>query len=151
MKQKLILNSSPFSINRMTYRDKRQKTEDFKQWVYGIEEELRLERNQKSLKLLRDYFDPKLHYYSVSLTFYYPAHLIFTKDGYMSAKAHDCSNIEKPLIDIIFLPQYKVENLEIDDKYIADLHSRKRPLEGHCIEVELEIKNVNSLLPFIDD
>lgn len=131
----------------MSFRDKRYKTPEYKEWHYQIQNYLQSPKNQSAFKQLRESFDPDKHFYSVCLTFYYPEHILFTQKGNMSAKAHDCSNIEKPLIDILFLPSNNkvCPNLNVDDKYIADLSSRKRPLDQHMIEVEMEILELRSI------
>jgi hypothetical protein len=112
---------------------------------------LALKENKKKLKELRQYFDPKKHVYKVDLTFFYPKHVLHKKEGGISARAHDLSNVEKPLIDLIFLPMfydrpspYGAKNLNIDDKYITDLRSRKRVGKDFRVRVTLNIKDLPS-------
>jgi len=146
MRSKLIIPHKPFSVNSMTYRDKRHKTPEFSNWCRLIQEHLRSDKNQEVLKNLREHFKPESHAFSVDLTFYYPHEILFTRKNMVSAKAHDLSNIEKPLIDIVFLPQFhkSCNNLNIDDKYILNLTSKKRTLEEHLIEVWIEIIDTSS-------
>jgi hypothetical protein len=110
---------------------------------------LALKENKKKLKELRQHFDPMKHVYKVDLTFFYPKHVLYRKDGGISARAHDLSNVEKPLIDLVFLPMfydrpspYGAKNLNIDDKYIIDLRSRKRVGKDFRIRVTLNIKDL---------
>ena len=153
MKRKLLIQQKPFSINAMSYRDKRYKTPEFEQWCSKILYALNNEKNQKALQDLRDYFDPNKHVYQVNLTFNYPHHILFTKASTISTKAHDLSNVEKPLIDLIFLPTFhkRTSNLNIDDKYILDLISRKRASEDHLIEVGLEVLDIDQFINIYDD
>ena len=145
----ITLKLKPFSINAMFCRDKRHKTIEAQEWSCSVLVALALKKNKKKLKELRQYFDPKKHVYKVDLTFFYPKHVLFRKDGGISARAHDLSNVEKPLIDLVFLPMfydrpspYGAKNLNIDDKYIVDLRSRKRVGKDFRIRVTLNIKDL---------
>jgi len=147
----ITLKLKPFSINAMFCRDKRHKTIEAQEWSCSILVALALKENKKKLKELRQYFDPKKHVYKVDLTFFYPKHVLHKKEGGISARAHDLSNVEKPLIDLIFLPMfydrpspYGAKNLNIDDKYIVDLRSRKRTGKDFRIRVTLNIKDLPS-------
>jgi len=133
----------------MFCRDKRHKTIEAQEWSCSVLVALALKENKKKLKELRQHFDPKKHVYKVDLTFFYPKHVLFRKDGGISARAHDLSNVEKPLIDLVFLPMfydrpspYGAKNLNIDDKYIVDLRSRKRVGKDFRIRVTLNIKDL---------
>ena len=152
MKKQLLIKSPPFSINKLTYRDKRYKSAEAKEWTYDIVEELNKPGNVEAMKELREHFKASKHAYVVELTFFYPESIIFTQAGHMSAKAHDISNIEKPIIDVIFLPQYYQKkapygapNLNIDDKYISDMTSKKRAADSHGIIVDIEIVSLSSI------
>lgn len=130
----------------MSYRDKRHKTAEAHEWSHTVLHYLSQEPNKQSLKELREHFEPKKHAYKLDLTFYYPHEILHTKDGRISAKSHDISNIEKPLIDLIFLPKYfdqtppyGAQNLKIDDKYILEMTSRKKAATEHGIDVNIEI------------
>ena len=151
MRRVITLKLKPFSINAMFCRDKRHKTIEAQEWSCSILVALALKENKKKLKELRQYFDPKKHVYKVDLTFFYPKHVLHKKEGGISARAHDLSNIEKPLIDLIFLPMfydrpspYGAKNLNIDDKYITDLRSRKRVGKDFRIRVTLNIRDLPS-------
>jgi len=147
----ITLKLKPFSINAMFCRDKRHKTIEAQEWSCSVLVALALKENKKKLKELRQYFDPLKHVYKVDLTFFYPKHVLYRKDGGISARAHDLSNVEKPLIDLVFLPMfydrpspYGAKNLNIDDKYITDLRSRKRVGKDFRIRITLNIKELPS-------
>ena len=134
----------------MFCRDKRHKTIEAQEWSASILVALALKENKKKLKELRQHFDYKKHVYKVDLTFFYPKHVLHTKEGPISARAHDLSNVEKPLIDLIFLPMfydrpspYGAKNLNIDDKYITHLVSKKRVGKSFKIKVSIQIKSLN--------
>ena len=142
-----LKQTKPFSINALWCRDKRYKTVEAQAWASTILVALSLKENKKKLKELRQYFDPMKHVYKVELTFFYPDHVLYTKQGYVSSKAHDLSNVEKPLIDLIFLPRfydrpspYGAKNLNIDDKYILQLTSKKQSGKSFKIKISLHIK-----------
>ena len=149
MRRVITLKLKPFSINAMFCRDKRHKTIEAQEWSCSVLVALALKENKKKLKELRQHFDPMKHVYKVDLTFFYPKHVLYRKDGGISARAHDLSNVEKPLIDLVFLPMfydrpspYGAKNLNIDDKYIIDLRSRKRVGKDFRMRVTLNIKDL---------
>ena len=134
----------------MFCRDKRHKTTEAQEWAASILVALALKENKKKLKELRQYFDPMKHVYKVDLSFFYPKHILYTKEGRVSGRAHDLSNIEKPLIDLVFLPRYYdlpspygAKNLNIDDKYITHLVSKKRVGKSFKIKVSIQVKALN--------
>ncbi len=147
MRRTLTLKLKPFSINAMFCRDKRHKTIEAQEWSCSVLVALASKENRKKLKQLRDHFDPKQHVYKVELTFFYPKHVLYTKDGPISARAHDLSNIEKPLLDLLFLPafydRYNCKNLNIDDKYITHLVSKKCVGKSFKIKINIHIKDLN--------
>jgi hypothetical protein len=152
MKHTLHLPLKPFSINKMSYRDKRYKTVEAQDWSHTVLHHLSQEDNKQKLKELREFFEPKKHAYSIELGFFYPAEILHTKDGRISAKSHDLSNVEKPLIDLIFLPKYfdtpspyGAENLNVDDKYLVDMKSSKRTSEDYKMIVKIEIIELEDL------
>ena len=149
MRRVITLKLKPFSINAMFCRDKRHKSIEAQEWSCSVLVALALKENKKKLKELRQHFDPMKHVYKVDLTFFYPKHVLYRKDGGISARAHDLSNVEKPLIDLVFLPMfydrpspYGAKNLNIDDKYVTDLRSRKRVGKDFRIRVTLNIKDL---------
>lgn len=150
MRRVITLKLKPFSINAMYCRDKRHKTIACQEWSSSVLVALALKENKKKLKELRQYFDPLKHVYKIDLTFFYPKHVLYTKEGRVSGRAHDLSNVEKPLIDLVFLPlyydrpsPYGAKNLNIDDKYITHLVSKKRVGKCFKIKVSIQIKDLN--------
>ena len=154
MRRVLTLKLKPFSINSMFYANKQHgKTIETKEWESSVLVALALKENKKKLKELRQYFDPKKHVYKVDLTFFYPKHVLHTKDdGRISGRAHDLSNIEKPLIDLVFLPRYYdlpspygAKNLNMDDRFITHLVSKKKVGKSFKMKVSIQVKSLNPI------
>lgn len=132
MRVKFNLALEPFSVNRTYYRDRRHKTQDFRDWELSAVQSLSVLFVQQQLQKIREAFDPKLHAFMVRLNFQYPANVLYNKAGEISSRAEDLSNIEKTLIDVLFLPKYHVQprpygvpNVNADDKHILRLVSCK--------------------------
>lgn len=144
MKVTFTLKERPFSINAM-YTSRNVKTGPARLWTSHIVEALKKE--EEKLSHLRENFDPATMYYSIYLTFYYPKEKLYTKKGDLSSKAFDTTNVEKPLVDIIFGSKYygdapyECRNLNIDDRYLKRCVSEKEASEDgeHRIEVTIEI------------
>jgi len=127
----------------MYYGDKRHgKTAAAKEWSEQVLQAL--SRYKSELKQFRDYFEPSRHIYSVSIEMLVPHDTLYTKKGELTSKVHDLSNIEKPIVDLLFLPKFfeYCENLNIDDRYLGELRSLKTPtLDTWGVNVIIEIKN----------
>lgn len=148
MKQTIIFQSKTASVNSFYYNDKRMgKTMAAREWSANMLHTIG--RYAAEFGALRAYFDPKKHCYSVKIKMLVPRSTLYTRSGELTTKVHDLSNIEKSIVDVIFLPEYfsenslfdtKGPNLNIDDRYLAHLSSSKVPTEDTWgIEVELEI------------
>lgn len=148
MQVSFFLPLEPFSVNRMYSRDRRYKTADFKDWELAAVQTLAVPTVQKKLKELREYFDAKKHAFVVKFDFQYPANILYNKAGEVSSRAEDLSNIEKGLLDILFLPKYHVQglpygcpNINADDKHVLRLISSKTASKDgkHWIKIAVRI------------
>jgi hypothetical protein len=153
MKQSFTLKIKPFSINQMFTNTRSLKTSAFRDWSYQVMHRLAEPEIEQKLQDLREEFDFEQHVYHLSLNFQYPKKDYIRKAGGISAKTHDLSNIEKPIIDLIFLPVYHkkphpygCKNLNIDDKYLTKMVSEKSisPDQDHYIHISIEIKELNN-------
>jgi len=145
---KLVIPLKPYSLNKMYYRDGKIKKTEARNWENAVIEYLRDEKTQKDLEQFRESFNPKKHYLEIHLLFLYPKELLFTREGSCSSKVFDATNVEKPLVDVIFLKSHsisRIRNLEIDDKFIMDLVSKKRSAEKHRMEITIYIKDLQDL------
>lgn len=132
------------------YYANRSKTTEAREWSCNILHHLSSTSNAKSLSEARSYFDKKIHCIQTTIIAYYPKEKVITLKGDVSNKSFDTTNIEKPLIDLIFLPKYfdkeypyGCKNLNVDDKFLLDCYSKKRisPDGNHYIKVIIEIKD----------
>lgn len=148
IEQIFIHNLKPISINSV-YGSIGQgfyKTTSATEWTYQVFDALSTDENIDKFKRLRDYFDPNKHTYSIKLIATYPHAEFITKKGRISSRTIDITNWEKPLIDCIFLPKffdstppYGCANLNMDDKFLTEMSSKKKAGDKYLIEIELEI------------
>jgi hypothetical protein len=148
MRVSFTLPLEPFSVNRTYYRDRRHKTQDFRDWELATINALAAPAVQTKLSQIRGAFDAKKHGFVVRFKAMYPASVLFNKQGQISSRAEDLSNIEKPLLDVLFLPKYHVQsfpwgcpNVNADDKYVLRLTSQKAlsPNDNHYIQISIGI------------
>lgn len=146
----LLKNIKPFSVNSMYYSTSTSKTQKYHDWSFQIFSRLSNEQIQVGLRELREYFEVEKHAYVVRLTAYYPEATYYRRIGGISAKTMDLSNWEKPLVDCIFLPKhhknsppYGSPNLNIDDRYICSLVSRKLPTMDKEPSIRIQVAIVD--------
>jgi hypothetical protein len=153
LEKEILLESKGFSVNKMFYKTRNITTTAYKDWRNDIFDCLAATEVIEELSELREAFSTKEHRYEFEIIHYYPREVIFTKEEVLSSRAFDVSNVEKPLIDILTLPKYfkmeepyKVHNLNIDDKFISDLISRKRASEDGEYRIKIRVR----ILPLKD-
>jgi hypothetical protein len=138
----------PFSVNASYVRTysgvtKSSGAREFSAQVFNI-----ISRDIEAAKLseLRSKFDPKEHCYKVQITAYYPESEYYTKKHEMSSKTLDITNFEKILVDCLFLPKFNDEpfpygapNLNCDDRYLAEMASRKLGANKRLLEITISV------------
>jgi Holliday junction resolvase RusA-like endonuclease len=126
-----LLPIKAFSINQMSCRDARFKTPEYKDWatkvLYMLDEHKALVDMGKQHSELGGEF-----HVEISATF--PPHVYRNQQGAISSKTIDCSNFEKPLIDIIF-----DKCMHVNDKYISRLVSSKCAAANYGIHVKITL------------
>ena len=132
MHVQFTLPCRPFSVNAQYCRDRRYKTADAKDWESMVAQHL---DEIKDLTELALEFNERGGQFRVKLTFVYPHHVFFNQQGQISAKTQDLSNCEKMLIDMIF-----GHRMDVNDRFICELHSRKIVGATYEIRVELELE-----------
>lgn len=149
-KQVFTIYSKPQSVNSLYYGNAKIKTQAARDWSYKIFHQLSSPEDSKKFEVLRKSFDPKKHGYYVTMTHYFPESVFYTKSGEISARTQDITNVEKPLVDLLFLskyfdkrPPYGMENLNIDDKHLLTCVSNKLPINGDEFKIEVEISIVD--------
>tara|TARA_Y100000034_G_scaffold131829_1_gene193435 strand:+ start:311 stop:790 length:480 start_codon:yes stop_codon:yes gene_type:complete len=138
----------PFSINKAYYRN-RQLTNEARKWRANFLEQLQDPHIQSDLTKMHKLFDPKLHAFLVSYRFCYPSKKLLTKEGHISARSCDLTNIEKLVQDNVFdhrfngreIEELIIQNLDIDDKFIIQCHSYKMlsPTRNYLIQIGIEL------------
>lgn len=124
------LEGPAFSVNNYHYRDKRHKTSEAKAWETGVISQL---NEVKELSAIAD--DWRLYggYFELDINCIYPAHVFYTQSGEISGRTFDCSNVEKPLQDLIF------KQLGINDKLVKRLVSEKSVGTHYCIDITIRL------------
>jgi hypothetical protein len=146
MRETFCLTGKSFSINAM-YGPKKFKTSAARDWEYSVLHQLNSSENLAKFERLRSYFNPNKHVFSVSIIVTYPENKFYARSTQLiSSHTHDVSNVEKPLIDLFFLPKYYelgdpygVKNLNCDDRFITHMVSRKIIGPEHGIVVKVRI------------
>ncbi len=130
----------------MYYGDGRTKTQATRDWSYHIFHQLNSDDIQEKLEKLREVFNSDEHVYHIELSHYVPESRLFTKAGKLSRNCYDLTNIEKSIVDLLFLPKYfdkinpyGVKNLKMDDVYLMRLVSEKRPSIDKDWHIGIEI------------
>lgn len=146
----------PFSINRMHTRDKSHKTQDYRDWEMAALQAMRAAHVQAQLAKIREAFNPAEHAFAVRFKFKFPAQVLFNKQGLISSRAEDLSNVEKPLLDLIFLPKFHVQplpwgvpNVNADDKYVLRLTSTKQLSADSSYSIDVQIRIVQLPKPAV--
>lgn len=145
MKRVINLDLHVISINNMYYANKAHGYKpDVKDWLQQACHLLSQPSNKQALSDLRNHFDADKHCYVVYIDRTTPD--FYNKKGLMSSRAIDISNTEKFLIDLLFTPAFYgtgnmlCENLNIDDKFITTLISRKKPGKAYNLKVTIKIR-----------
>ena len=144
MRRAFTLKIKPFSVNQMYGRERNRKTMDCYDWEAQFCHLLRQDAPQKALKELREAFDSSNHAYVVRLTFGFHSSIFFTKDGAISSRSFDLTNLEKPILDLLCGPKYheqEAPNLNCDDKLVVQVVSAKKVQQepGYSIRVAIGI------------
>ncbi len=152
MKHRMLIPIEPISINKVHCRDVRYYTVAFREFAANVLHHLNSPRNQKAIAGIQESFNPQENYFRVTMKSYYPREQMFTKADAISSKTQDVSNIEKPLIDVVFTKKFhgsdtvmKGKNINIDDKYIKALTSLQLVGDSHLIELTVEIRPLSEL------
>jgi predicted SpoU family rRNA methylase len=126
------LMSKAFSVNAYSYRDKRHKTAEARAWEAQML--ILLDEHSKALGEMADDWKKHGGCFRAHITVLFPPHIFYNRDGAISSKTFDLTNIEKPIIDLIF-----GQIMEINDKTLVQVISEKLPGPLYAIEVSLEL------------
>lgn len=145
--------AEPFSINKAYYLKSfktgaptKVRTKECREW--GDKVLSQLEQYREALKLFKQSFNEDTDALRLELLFLIPPSHYFTKEGKISIRSCDLTNVEKLLVDVLCderfnnreLNGHKILNLDINDKYIIELLSEKKPSDDdYMIEMTLSI------------
>lgn len=141
----MYIKTKPLSVNSMYYGNRLHgMRSEAKDWQVNVFHGL--SHYEAQLGALRSQFKKSKHGYTVTLTWIVPRENLYTKTGELSSRVADLSNIEKALIDCLFLPKhfsntppYGCQNLNIDDRYLKTLTSRKTPGDEWAVIINVRI------------
>lgn len=143
----LSLFGHPVSINSAYYNKANGKirTKEYREWGDELLVQMR-DYKSKFDEFLAAYDETK-HGIAVDIVHTIPKRYYYTVEGLMSSRTPDITNIEKPLIDMIFDAKYngrivkgkKVYNLAINDKNIVKMKSAKYPSNLYTITVKIQL------------
>lgn len=136
MEVTLLLVCETFSVNKLYYNQPGfKRTQEAREWSHTVFNELNCSYNRDQMRRFREAFQPAYQAIEVTIVERIPVEQYFKVGSWeISSKTFDRTNIEKPLVDLIFLPKYFTRsvpdgcnNLNLDDKYIYQVVSRKEP------------------------
>lgn len=133
--------AKPYSINKLYYNNKGHgKTIAALEWSYNVLGQIHNYGDQ--LLELKKSWEEKKCGLAVSMVFHMPN--LKTKSGDISKLSSDLSNVEKGLLDLLFLPKYHgtnvpytALNLNLDDCWVTSLSSKK--VYGAEYKIELTV------------
>ena len=152
---KITLDAPPFSINKAYYlksfggkKATKVRTQECRNWGDSIL--LQLKKYVKKFDKFRNGFDPKTQQIHLEITHTIPEKTFYTKDGEVSVFSNDLSNVEKMPIDLVFDKRFngrmvfgeEISNLDLNDKYITKMVSKKVPGEEYKIEIVIKVKDI---------
>ena len=130
-----VLPVGAFSINRMSSRDLRFKTPAYKDFATQV---LYVLEQVDALKVMGELHAAKGGEFTVELTATYPPQLFRNKQGEISSRSIDCSNFEKPILDLIF-----GDTMGVNDRHVTCLISKKRA--GARLSIECTISLISPI------
>ena len=132
MEYEFSLLIKPFSVNAYFYASRKVKTQAARAW----EEEMKfLLEEHKQLAEFTPAHIKNGGDFTVYMTFIYPRNMFRNKVGDISSKTMDLSNVEKPVLDMLFR-----ETMGIDDKHVTQLVSRKVAGDDFAIVIRLKLE-----------
>jgi hypothetical protein len=136
----LTVFAEPFSINKAYYLKSygsmsatKVRTKECREW--GDKILFQFEKYSNDFKQFKECFNEDTDALRIELTYNIPRDYYYTKEGKISLRSCDLTNVEKLLVDILcderfngrYLNGNKILNLNINDKYITELFSEKKP------------------------
>lgn len=144
---KLRFRSPPQSLNSAYYLKGNGKVRTKESRAWGDKLLVRLQSYTTEINSFLSIYDPSLHGIKIDLTHYIPATHYYNLERLISSRSADLSNVEKLLIDVLFDARFNgrvvggktIQNLNINDKCIVEMRSRKLPNTKYIIDVKIEL------------
>jgi len=154
MRKTFVIPLPTVSINSFYYANKRHGIRaEAREWQHKFFHYLSQDHNATKLEELRNAFNETKHGYTVDFIFGVPEAKLVNKAGSLSSRAIDLSNCEKSIIDVLFLPKhfdekppYGCRNLNIDDKFLLGLSSKKIIAEDEGMIITVSIVDRDEFL-----
>lgn len=108
-----------FSVNSYYYKNRAMKTKEAREYEQLVL--AHLGESAKGLLALADKWRISGGVFHIAICNNYPATIFYNRHGQISAKTFDVSNIEKPLLDLIF-----IHYMGVDDKHVVAMKSCKQ-------------------------
>lgn len=148
MKVNFILKAPPFSINNYLYSRTMTRTKEARAWGEDIHKQIMFNKPLcEQFTKMYNKFNPVENTFNIELVHSIPHNKYYTKAGNISKASMDLSNIEKPLIDLIFSEKYRerdhVPVLGVDDCFISSMISKKIPGNADENRIYVSIKMVS--------
>ncbi len=124
------LEGPAFSVNKYTYSDRRHKTAEARAWEASIIAQL---NEVKELSAMAEDWKQHGGYFELTIHVFYPAYVFYTASGEISGRTFDCSNVEKPLQDLLF------KQMGLNDKLVKRLVSEKFAGVDYHIQFTLQL------------
>lgn len=143
----MTFNAPPFSINSAYYNKGggKVRTKECRAWGDDVLQQLQLYKQQ--ILEFKNIYDAEKHGLSLDLTFNIPKRYYYTVEGRVSSRSADLTNVEKLIQDLLFDSRFngravngkKIYNLDINDKCVLQLSSKKLPSDRFRIEVSVSL------------
>lgn len=127
-----MLHGKAFSVNKYYYKSRAVKTKEARVWEEQMLAQL---ANRQEVLEMAEEWRKNGGEFQVGMIFYYPESVFFNSHSVISAKTFDLSNVEKPLLDLVFN-----HTMQIDDRHVTRLDSRKMVGAWESIQITLELK-----------
>lgn len=131
MKLEFELPIKAFSINSYHYANRKIKTKEAREWEQKVLSLINYD-TRNALADIRKHFEHMGGSFRLQLEFQYPREVYYNKDEEISARTFDLSNVEKPIMDLIFL-----QTMKIDDRFVDKLTSKKKAGDKYNIKIRI--------------
>lgn len=132
----IIPEGKAFSANKVSCRDVRFRTPEYKHWHTLTKQQIIAHENYPELLILaEDFLRDEGQALELDINVQYPKEMYFNAKGIISSRTMDCSNVEKSLQDLIL-----GDILNLNDKSVIRLLSTKGPGKNYELSFTLRLR-----------